>query len=84
MLSDLVVSDDVYGPGTEAGGGSGLGSDQVGVELGVPQVLLLHHAEARLGDVLLVVRHQRQQEVIHLATGRRQSGSTKTLGSQTY
>lgn len=63
---DLIVSDDVNSPGTETGCSSRFGPNEVGVELWLSQILFFHHGQTGLRDVLLVVRDQRLQEVIHL------------------
>ena len=63
-------ADDVDDPGAEARGGGGLEPDEVGVEVGVPEVLVPHTAHRGLRDVLLIEVHQRLQEVVHLGRTR--------------
>lgn len=66
QLLYLVEAHDVDDPGAEACSRRGFLPHELGVELRVAQVFLLHTPDRGLRDVLFVKVHQSLQEVVHL------------------
>lgn len=66
-LVDPEVLADVDYPGAQPGSSAGLGLDEVGGEVGVAEVVLLHRIHAGHRDVVLVEVEQALEEGVHVA-----------------